>query len=40
MAFFLIGLVGALIGGWILIELLKLVFAILGEILEWIFERN
>ena len=39
MIFFALGLVLALLGGYIIIGLLQLVFSIIGGILSWIFER-
>lgn len=39
MTFFLIGLVIALLAGWILIGALKLVFSLIGWILSLIFDR-
>lgn len=39
MTFFLIGLAIALLGGWILIGVLKLVFSLLGWLLSLLFDR-
>ena len=39
MIFFALGLVLALLGGYIIIGLLQFVFSIIGGILSWIFER-
>ena len=39
MVFFALGLVIALLAGYIIIGLIQLVFSILGGILSWIFDR-
>ena len=39
MIFFIIGVVVALLAGWIIIGLIQLVFGIIGGILSWIFDR-
>ncbi len=39
MIFFAIGLAIALLAGWILIGLLKIMFGLLGGVLSWIFDR-
>lgn len=39
MIFFALGLVIALLAGYIIIGLLQLVFSLIGGILSWIFDR-
>lgn len=39
MVFFALGLVIALLAGYIIIGLLQLVFSLIGCILSWVFDR-
>lgn len=39
MIFFALGVAIALLGGYILIGLIQLVFSLVGGILSWIFDR-